>query len=326
MEHAIQQFRITTWPSKLPHPPVREQAPYEVAYSHAEGGALHFDFTDAPEDEDEFQAWLAEEALRRQGLRPGRRLPGEVAETGEIYLELIDVRLDDVDSILDFVERFGVLGTSYANYDLFVELPGFEIVLPELRASWRFDVPPLVAGRFRTRHVSESLVQFRFAARCMRDLVTAWRIVQADNDVGDSVTWEAIPPGYSHIPRWDDDVIGDPIEVDSRTAVWHFLANMIEMGLLPFHPRLVRDPALNERDRLFEGVPLYSVCCLELFNHIAEHASYRHCANERCERTFVRQTGRAAVGQHRTTGIKYCSSHCARAQAQRQHRARSKRA
>ena len=55
-------------------------------------------------------------------------------------------------------------------------------------------------------------------------------------------------------------------------------------ALMPFHPRV----------GLFPGGPtwitvsLYSVCVLELSNHIVEDASYKSCANERCHRLFVR--------------------------------------
>jgi len=59
---------------------------------------------------------------------------------------------------------------------------------------------------------------------------------------------------------------------------------------------------------------------MELFNHIVEDARYLHCANTNCGRLFVRQQGRAQRGQHRTSGVKYCSPRCARAQAKRDKR------
>ncbi|HEU4424257.1 MAG TPA: hypothetical protein VFR67_17150 [Pilimelia sp.] len=61
---------------------------------------------------------------------------------------------------------------------------------------------------------------------------------------------------------------------------------------------------------------VYSVSFLQL-NHMAEGATLRHCLNEPCRRPFVRQRGRAAFGQNRTEGLKYCSRKCARAQATR---------
>lgn len=69
---------------------------------------------------------------------------------------------------------------------------------------------------------------------------------------------------------------------------------------------------------------VYSVAFLQLYNHLAEDATIRVCANETCRRTFVRQRGRAAYGQNRTSGIKYCTRECARAQAQRELRRRRK--
>ncbi|MFJ3311069.1 hypothetical protein ACIPSA_50740, partial [Streptomyces sp. NPDC086549] len=71
---------------------------------------------------------------------------------------------------------------------------------------------------------------------------------------------------------------------------------------------------------------ILSVVFLQLYNHLAEDATIRQCANETGRRNFVRQRGRAEYGQNRTSGIKYCTRECARAQAQREHRRRRKQA
>ncbi|MFB8267497.1 hypothetical protein ACFC96_12900 [Streptomyces sp. NPDC055955] len=69
---------------------------------------------------------------------------------------------------------------------------------------------------------------------------------------------------------------------------------------------------------------IYTVAYLQLYNHIAEKATIRECADDTCRRSFVRQRGRTEYGQNRTSGIKYCTRECARAQAQRELRRRRK--
>ena len=116
-----------------------------------------------------------------------------------------------------------------------------------------------------------------------------------------------------------------------RGSAYWALSRGTQSGLAPFRPSIVfvdgddesvttgPHPGHLRRD----GIPLYAILCLELFNHIAEHAPvYKTCQNETCGRLFVRQSRRALHRQHRTQGVKFCSSECARAQAQRQYRRR----
>ncbi|MFJ6050542.1 hypothetical protein [Streptomyces sp. NPDC092307] len=69
-------------------------------------------------------------------------------------------------------------------------------------------------------------------------------------------------------------------------------------------------------------VPLLSVAFLQLYNHMAEEATVRTCANETCGGCFVRRRGCAEYGRNRTTGIKFFTREWAH--AQREHRRRRK--
>jgi hypothetical protein len=265
----------------------------------------------------------------RAGPTPGEFDRGdadEVNAVGEIYLELIQLDLADAQAIFRFVQRFGLLGVAYEHFALFRSIPGLSTaVLPGLAWSWPSERFNQTREAYLERRgdgpnstLVETLDEFRFGARVLRDLVTAVKISDLDEPPA-SLIWESIPEKALGVKRAELADYG--IELDTRAeAVDLFLRGVLADGLRPFHPRVIYAELEAAEDVM--GAPLYAVCCLELFNHLAEHANVKVCANESCRRVFVRQRGRAEHGQHRTRGIKFCSSHCARAQAQREYRRR----
>lgn len=178
----------------------------------------------------------------------------------------------------------------------------------------------------------ETLAEFRAAAGLLQDAVALWRIAQGQLQPDDwcgqmipAFDLEAISSA-SHAHATSDITDADHRIIGVKMAAMRLVASILAPGLAVFRPSLhVADPhhpqAVGD-DYWTAGFPLYSICCAELFNHICETAEYRRCANERCERLFVRQEGRALKGTRRTRGVLYCSAACARAQAQREYRRR----
>jgi predicted RNA-binding Zn ribbon-like protein len=71
---------------------------------------------------------------------------------------------------------------------------------------------------------------------------------------------------------------------------------------------------------------LYSAAMLQLVNDLTTDETFRTCANETCQRTFIRQLGRSRY-YNRSEGVRYCSRTCANQQTQREYyrRKRAKR-
>jgi hypothetical protein len=180
---------------------------------------------------------------------------------------------------------------------------------------------------------SETLVEFQLGARQLRDAVRALRFMRGELDRRE-VEWES--------PMARELAMRDP-----EGGIWprgteDFLRCFFDYGLTAFHPSVSFFDVEDDDVRRYGGAALttekgllvapavtgkfeaglYSICCLEIYNHLIEQASYRRCQNERCGRLFVRHVGRARFGQHRTRGVLYCSHSCARAQAQRELRRR----
>jgi hypothetical protein len=165
--------------------------------------------------------------------------------------------------------------------------------------------------------VAETLEEFRWGARAIRDLYNAWLCLR------DGLDPRTIEWANSRMPAPDADL------GRSAWAVSEFFERTMREALEGFSPRMwlvdvaTDRPSLNAvRTPAPTDVTLFEILTLELFRHIAEDASYKRCANETCRRTFVRQDGGAAYGQSRMTGVLYCSRSCANTVAQRKHRQR----
>lgn len=300
---ASSQFRITVWPQSLPHPGYSATLDYEFV---AEAEAF---------------------VLTSQSHFLGDEPP---VANGEAYLELCAVDLDDVRSIARFVRKYGPLEMQYGadglgdpleDYHGFYMHPGWPTVKAALMADYDETISTLSTDAWKEAGLwgVSTLSEFRYGARCMRDLVMAARVARGELLLSEA-TWES--------PVWDYKA-DEPFEEypwtegsDGSTGAEVLLELYLTDGLKGFYPRVITlrpgGPAL------LAGGPLWQTLCLELFNHLAAGDVYRSCENERCRRLFVRQSGRSQAGQYRTSGTKYCSSSCANAQVNRQYRRRKR--
>lgn len=279
------QFRITTWPNEpLPHPASESR----VKYVMTQRGLIRPD-------------WEAE------------MLPPSPLWSEEMYLELVAVDLDDPVAIKTFVDIYGALGMRHGRaVDSRTGLAGFNLFEgQETVSELLFERRQQAAAGDRFHGAwGETLDEFRWGALCMRDMVSAWRAVQSELDPRKH-RWEC--------PIWQYQGELDPVPW-KEDGVLSVLSVGLGNALEAFTPAVITNPDIP----VFDDHWAFEIACLELFNHMVENAPYRSCANEACRRLFVRQRGRSIHGQHRTRGVKYCSSECARAQAQREYRRRKR--
>ncbi len=124
---------------------------------------------------------------------------------------------------------------------------------------------------------------------------------------------ESVATALTLLLALSDDRAGETVGVNR--------ALQINAGLARFAVRV--DPAGGQATAA-QHFSAYEAACLLIANDLAEHAPYRRCANETCRRIFSRQRGRAEYGQHRSTGVTFCTPGCARAQSQRERRRKAR--
>jgi hypothetical protein len=252
---------------------------------------------------------------------------GSYPALGESYLELAAVDLDDEHAIRAFVGRWGPLGVRWfqdpvsgeqiedTNYSRIFGAPSlFDASGPHADelAKLRDSIESASDEVGPEIWIVETFAEFRFGAPLIRVVLRAWRWQR--DAITPSEPWEFFPE--MHNPETPDNAAE--------------LADDWTHGLLSaFYPQFIRVEITaagetHRSDPYFTNVPLLSLMALELYNHACEDAAYKICQNETCGRLFVRQEGRALHGQHRRTGVKYCTSECARAQAQRSYRRRTR--
>lgn len=231
--------------------------------------------------------------------------------SSETYLKLAALDPDDISAVTTFLCEHGELdvrGRMWGRNAFWsaIELgpsQGAELLMALERAAE-------VRG---INGVSDTLTEVRWAVLYMRDLIACWRVLQEGLDRA-THRWEA--------PCWAGmrDLDSPPWTMEGPVAALSWALNE---GLAPFSPHVRTFYEGAPPDDLWaDGIGTWNLCCLQLFNHIAENARYRVCNNEACQRLFVRQEGRAVHRQHRTSGVKYCSAACARSQASRAYRRR----
>lgn len=260
----------------------------------------------------------------------------------ETYLRLAAVDPSDDLQVDSFVEQFTVVAlyephapmsaiggavtrppypflSAYPGFDGYEEFDLTDEVQQEGQAA-RAEIMDLKDIETGLSRGPATLPEMRWAVRCMRDLVSSYRCLSEERD----------PTEFD----WENPLIA--YDVDQQRGGVHegfwkpfeiaeFVADTIQIGLVGVSPRIVYRADIRPKvprdwaEHFGASASLWSVCCLELFNHVAESAIIKDCANDTCSRLFVRQTGRSAHGQRRRSGVRFCTDTCARAQAQREY-------
>lgn len=208
----------------------------------------------------------------------------------ELYLrEVMAIDLEDATQILDFVARYGPVGN----------VRGTNVPPQALTAHSQPGAPADDNG-----NREQDIEWVRLQLSLIRDAARMWNFLSGQISVDDLAD------------QWESDCFDSP--ADTNAALID-LAWILNAGLGPFHAQLQIPIGENIFYPLGRIPPdIYSILCLQLFNHVVENAVYRRCHNEKCERLFVRQRGRSKTpGRNRLTGVLYCSDYCARAQGQR---------
>jgi hypothetical protein len=234
-------------------------------------------------------------------LRLGARSKPSALPEEFVLRQLADARLDDDAAVAALLSEYGLITRPY--YDpTAVPAERRQRLAPTTAEQMQVD------GWWKGRG-DGTLEDARWWLKTARALAGVWR--EASLDGGDPVS------------AWSAE--GFPINTD--WTCWAMFTVALNEGLEPFRAHVEHAAPLDDGSEFVFGLPevgLYSAACRQVFNLAVEQPTARRCESATCGRVFVHQLGGAKHRQHRSTGLRFCTPECARAEASRQYRRRKR--
>lgn len=117
---------------------------------------------------------------------------------------------------------------------------------------------------------------------------------------------------------WSEVAAARRVGPPDLTTAREWLRDALERGLRPFGPRVL----LSEEPP--SAPDLFSAVALQLAHHLTGDTPLPRCGNDRCGRPFTvqRSPRRRDASSSHVAGVRYCQRSCAKAQSERDRRAR----